>query len=111
MPIKEAELIKESYTKAGVDIDIAAKAKELISRHARSTLRPEVLSGVGLFGGLFELKGYHEPVLVSSADGVGTKLKIASVLARHDTIGIDIVNHCVNDILTCGASHGLDSSG
>jgi len=61
------------------------------------------LSGVGFFGGLFEFKGYQQPVLVSSVDGVGTKLKIASALARHNTIGIDIVNHCVNDILTCGA--------
>jgi phosphoribosylformylglycinamidine cyclo-ligase len=61
------------------------------------------LSGVGFFGGLFEFKGYKEPVLVSSTDSVGTKLKIACALARHDTIGIDIVNHCVNDILTCGA--------
>jgi len=61
------------------------------------------LSGVGFFGGLFELKGYQQPVLVSSADGVGTKLKIATTLAKHDTIGIDLVNHCVNDILTCGA--------
>ncbi len=61
------------------------------------------MSGVGFFGGLFEFKGYKEPVLVSSVDGVGTKLKIASALARHNTIGIDIVNHCVNDILTCGA--------
>jgi len=75
----------------------------LISRHARSTLRPEVLSGIGFFGGLFEFKGFQQPVLVSSVDGVGTKLKIALALARHDTIGIDIVNHCVNDILTCGA--------
>jgi phosphoribosylformylglycinamidine cyclo-ligase len=77
--------------------------KELIAQHALSTLRPEVLSGVGFFGGLFELKGFEQPVLVSSVDGVGTKLKIASALAKHDTIGIDIVNHCVNDILTCGA--------
>ncbi len=61
------------------------------------------MSGVGFFGGLFEFKGYNEPVLVSSVDGVGTKLKIASTLAKHDTVGIDIVNHCVNDILTCGA--------
>jgi len=61
------------------------------------------LSGVGFFGGLFELKGYNNPVLVSSVDGVGTKLKLASALGRHDTVGIDIVNHCVNDILTCGA--------
>jgi len=58
---------------------------------------------VGFFGGLFEFKGYKEPVLVSSVDGVGTKLKLASALGRHDTVGIDIVNHCVNDILTCGA--------
>jgi phosphoribosylformylglycinamidine cyclo-ligase len=58
---------------------------------------------VGFFGGLFEFKGYREPVLVSSVDGVGTKLKIASALGRHDTVGIDIVNHCINDILTCGA--------
>ena len=61
------------------------------------------MSGVGFFGGLFEFKGYQQPVLVSSVDGVGTKLKIASALARHDTIGIDLVNHCVNDILTGGA--------
>ena len=61
------------------------------------------MSGIGFFGGLFEFKGYKEPVLVSSVDGVGTKLKIASALAKHDTVGIDIVNHCVNDILTCGA--------
>jgi phosphoribosylformylglycinamidine cyclo-ligase len=61
------------------------------------------LSGVGFFGGLFEFKGYQQPVLVSSVDGVGTKLKLASALGRHDTVGIDIVSHCVNDILTCGA--------
>ena len=61
------------------------------------------MSGIGFFGGLFEFKGYQQPVLVSSVDGVGTKLKIASALAKHNTVGIDIVNHCVNDILTCGA--------
>lgn len=61
------------------------------------------MAGPGFFGGLFELKGFKQPVLVSSVDGVGTKLKIASALAKHDTIGIDLVNHCVNDILTCGA--------
>ncbi|MCL0057531.1 phosphoribosylformylglycinamidine cyclo-ligase [Dehalococcoidales bacterium] len=82
---------------------MAAKAKELIGKHARSTLRPGVLSDLGFFGGLFEFKGYNEPVLVSSVDGVGTKLKIASTLAKHNTIGVDLVNHCVNDILTCGA--------
>jgi len=95
--------IKETYAKAGVNINAADKAKELIRKHARSTLRSEVLSGIGFFSGLFEFKGYHQPVLVSSTDSVGTKLKIASALAKHNTIGIDIVNHCVNDILTCGA--------
>jgi len=100
---QEASQISETYAKAGVSIDAAAKAKELIAKHARSTLRPEVLSGIGFFGGLFEFKGFKQPVLVSSVDGVGTKLKIASALDKHDTIGIDIVNHCVNDILTCGA--------
>ena len=95
--------IKQTYAGAGVNIEVADKAKKLIAKHARSTYSPEVLSGVGFFGGLFEFKGYHHPVLVSSVDGVGTKLKLASALARHDTIGIDIVNHCVNDILTCGA--------
>jgi len=93
----------EAYTKAGVNIDSASRANDLIAEHVRSTLRPEVLGGFGFFGGLFEFKGYRQAVLVSSVDGVGTKLKIASVLDRHDTIGIDIVNHCVNDILTGGA--------
>ena len=99
----ENKAVKQTYAAAGVNIDIAAKAKELIGKQARTTHRPEVLSGVGFFGGLFEFKGYEQPVLVSSVDGVGTKLKIASALNKHDTIGIDIVNHCVNDILTCGA--------
>jgi len=95
---------REAYARAGVDVKAADKAKELIKRLARSTSRPEVLTDIGLFGGMFQLKGYTEPVLVSSVDGVGTKLKIASFLNKHDTIGIDLVNHCVNDILTCGAS-------
>ena len=98
-----AEQINQTYASAGVNIALAAKAKELIKKHACSTLRPEVLTDLGFFGGLFELKGFSQPVLVSSVDGVGTKLKVASALARHDTIGVDIVNHCVNDILTCGA--------
>jgi len=100
---QEGKPIKETYAASGVDIEVAARAKELVARHARSTHRPEVLSGVGFFGGLFEFKGYKEPVLVSSVDGVGTKLKLASALGKHDTVGIDIVNHCVNDILSCGA--------
>ncbi|MCJ7769843.1 MAG: phosphoribosylformylglycinamidine cyclo-ligase [Dehalococcoidales bacterium] len=74
-----------------------------MKQHVKSTLRPEVLAGPGLFGGLFELRGFKRPVLVSSVDGVGTKLKIAEALDRYDTVGIDIVNHCVNDIFTCGA--------
>ncbi len=92
-----------TYQLAGVDIEAADKAKELIKQHARSTFGPEVLTEIGLFGGMFEFKGYEEPVLISSADGVGTKLKIASLLDKHDTVGIDLVNHCVNDILSCGA--------
>jgi len=101
--VGEVRQIRQNYAAAGVNIDIAARAKELIGKQAWTTRRPEVLSGVGFFGGLFEFKGYKQPVLVSSVDGVGTKLKIASALARHDTVGIDIVNHCVNDILTCSA--------
>jgi len=100
---RRAEPIKETYASSGVNIEVAARAKELIARQARSTHRPEVLSGEGFFGGLFEFKGYRQPVLVSSVDGVGTKLKLALALGKHDTVGIDIVNHCVNDILTCGA--------
>ncbi len=100
---QEVEPIKETYASAGVNIDIAAKAKELIGKHAGTTHRPEVLSGVGFFGGLFEFKGYHQPVLVSSIDQVGTKTKIAVALDKHDTVGIDIVSHCVNDVFTCGA--------
>jgi phosphoribosylformylglycinamidine cyclo-ligase len=93
----------ETYASAGVNIDASNEATRLISKHARSTYRPEVLSGVGFFGGMFEFKGYHQPVIVSSTDSVGTKLKLAVALDKHDTIGIDIVNHCVNDIFTCGA--------
>jgi phosphoribosylformylglycinamidine cyclo-ligase len=95
---------REAYAQSGVDVKAADKAKELIKRLARSTSKPEVLTDIGLFGGMFQLKGYTEPVLVSSVDGVGTKLKIASLVDKHDTVGIDLVNHCVNDVLTCGAS-------
>jgi phosphoribosylformylglycinamidine cyclo-ligase len=94
---------KQTYAGAGVDIALKTKVIAQIGQQARSTLRPEVLSGVGFFGGLYEFKGYQEPILVSSVDGVGTKLKLALALGKHDTVGIDIVNHCVNDILTCGA--------
>ncbi len=95
--------VKHSYAQAGVDIPAALSVKKTIGRIAASAARPEVISGVGFFGGLFEFKGFKNPVLVSSVDGVGTKLKIAAALDKHDTIGMDIVNHCVNDIFTSGA--------
>jgi len=94
---------QSAYARAGVDIDagrrLAARVKEL----ARSTARPEVLAGVGPFASLFRLAGYRDPVLVASADGVGTKLNIAAALGRYDSVGVDLVNHCVNDIFTTGA--------
>jgi len=93
---------EQAYALAGVDIHLADKAKKIIARQARTTFRSEVL-GSEFFGSMFQLTGYHEPVLVSSTDGVGTKLKIASLLGKNDTVGMDIVNHCVNDILCCGA--------
>lgn len=95
--------MKDSYALAGVDTDVSARVKNIIGKIARTTNRSGVLSGVGFFGGMFELEGYKQPVLVSSTDGVGTKLKIAAVLNRHDTVGIDIVSHSVNDIFTSGA--------
>ncbi len=96
--------MKETYAAAGVNINLKSKAISQLGKYARSTLGPQVLGGIGFFGGLYELKGYKKPVLVSSVDSLGTKNKIALVLGKLDTIGIDIVNHCVNDILTCGAS-------
>ncbi len=93
----------ETYASAGVDISAKDKAVARISQLVKSTLRPEVLSGVGFFGGMYEFKGYKSPVLISSIDQVGTKTKLANALDKHDTVGIDIVSHCVNDIFTCGA--------
>jgi phosphoribosylformylglycinamidine cyclo-ligase len=95
--------VKETYAGAGVDINLKSQVIARIGRYARSTHRPEVLSGVGFFGGLYEFKGYQKPVLVSSVDSVGTKIKIAIAMDRYDTVGIDIVNHCINDIFTSGA--------
>ena len=93
-----------SYRDAGVDIDAGDALVERIKPFARRTLRPEVLAGIGGFGALVELpKRYREPVLVAGTDGVGTKLKIAFALGRHDTIGIDLVAMSVNDILVQGA--------
>ncbi len=94
---------KTTYRDAGVDIDEAHRAVSLIKRHASKTLNRNVLTSIGSFGAGFNLKGWRDPVLVSSADGVGTKLKIAFATGRHDTIGEDLVNHCVNDIAVQGA--------
>lgn len=93
------------YRSAGVNIDAGNDAVKRIRGLARSTFTPGVLSDIGSFGGLFRLDTtrFHEPVLVSSADGVGTKLKVAFLAGRHDTVGVDLVNHCVNDILVQGA--------
>ena len=93
-----------SYKDAGVDIDAGDALVERIKPHARRTMRPEVLAGIGGFGALVEIsKKYREPVLVSGTDGVGTKLKLAFELNRHDTVGIDLVGMSVNDILVQGA--------
>lgn len=93
------------YKDAGVDIDAGNRAVDLIKKHVETTRRPEVLGGIGGFSGLFalDLSRYRTPVLVSGTDGVGTKLKIAQMVGKHDTIGIDLVAMCVNDILVCGA--------
>ena len=95
----------ESYAKAGVDITAGYKAVELMKQHIARTMTSGVCSDGGGFGGLFELdvKGMEKPVLVSGTDGVGTKLKLAFILDKHDTIGIDCVAMCVNDVICCGA--------
>ncbi len=96
---------KLTYAAAGVDLEAADEVVSRIGKLAKSTYTPNVLTGVGPFSGLFrlDLKGYTDPVLVSSCDGVGTKLKLAIRWNRHTTIGADLVNHCINDILTSGA--------
>jgi len=96
---------QKAYAAAGVDIDLGNRVKATLPQLLASTHRREVLGRVGGFGGLFALdtRKYREPVLVSSVDGVGTKLKIAFAMDRHDTIGADLVNHCVNDIAVLGA--------
>ncbi|MBD2447097.1 phosphoribosylformylglycinamidine cyclo-ligase [Nostoc sp. FACHB-152] len=92
------------YRDAGVDVEAGRAFVDQIRNLVHSTFRPEVLGGLGGFGGCFQLPtGYKEPVLVSGTDGVGTKLKIAQILNRHDTVGIDLVAMCVNDVLTSGA--------
>ena len=91
------------YRDAGVDIDEADRAVSAIKKMARGTFTPGVLTEIGSFGASFQLTGLRKPVLVSSADGVGTKLKVAFLTGRHDTVGEDLVNHCVNDIAVQGA--------
>ena len=94
-----------SYAAAGVDITAGYRAVELMKRHIARTETPGVIGGLGGFGGLFrlDLTGMRKPILVSGTDGVGTKLKIAFLMDRHDTVGIDCVAMCVNDIICCGA--------
>ena len=96
---------KKAYASAGVDVDLGNKLKRKIQSLVRQTHSPQVLGKIGGFGGLFRanFRGMREPILVSSIDGVGTKLKIAFALDRHDTVGADLVNHCVNDIAVLGA--------
>jgi phosphoribosylformylglycinamidine cyclo-ligase len=92
------------YRDAGVDVEAGRAFVDQIRNLVHSTFRPEVIGGLGGFGGCFQLPGgFKEPVLVSGTDGVGTKLKIAQILNRHDTVGIDLVAMCVNDVLTSGA--------
>ena len=95
----------ESYKEAGVDVTAGYKAVELMKAHVARTMTSGVLSGIGGFGGLFELDvtDIKKPVLVSGTDGVGTKLKIAFLMDKHDTVGIDCVAMCVNDVICCGA--------
>ncbi|MDE5765010.1 MAG: phosphoribosylformylglycinamidine cyclo-ligase [Ruminococcus sp.] len=95
----------ESYKKAGVDVTAGYKSVELMKKHIAKTMTAGCISGIGGFGGLFELDmtGISKPVLVSGTDGVGTKIKIAFIMDKHDTVGIDCVAMCVNDIICCGA--------
>ena len=103
--MKSADKEKKAYASAGVDVDLANKLKRGIGAFVRQTHGPQVLGKIGGFGGLFRANfpGMREPVLVASVDGVGTKLKIAFAMDKHDTVGVDLVNHCVDDIAVLGA--------
>src|SRR5690625_4900087 len=94
------------YKQAGVDVERGYEAVERMKKHIEKTNRPEVLGGIGAFAGMFDLSSfsYKEPVLVSGTDGVGTKLMLAFEMNKHDTIGIDLVAMCVNDIVAQGAN-------
>ena len=94
-----------SYRDAGVDIDAATEALRSVKGEIKKTFNENVLQDIGSFGAMFslDLKGIEDPILVSSVDGVGTKLKLAFMTGKHDTVGIDLVSHCVNDILVQGA--------
>ena len=103
-PAKEAKGAKKSaYAQAGVNIDVKMDAVSSIKQMVASTKTANVLGNIGAFGGLFKVPAGRDQVLVASADGVGTKLKVAAMMNKHDTVGQDIVNHCVNDILVQGA--------
>ena len=95
----------QAYAAAGVDIEAGYKGVQLMKRHVERTSIPGVVSGIGGFGGLFapDISGMEEPILVSGTDGVGTKIRVAQLMDRHDTIGVDCVAMCVNDIICCGA--------
>jgi len=103
--VKSVTRKKKAYASAGVDVDLGNLVKRRIQARVKSTHGPEVLGKIGGFGGLFSpnFRGMREPILVASVDGVGTKLKVAFALNRHDTVGADLVNHCVNDIAVLGA--------
>lgn len=105
MPEENEEQQAKDYKWAGVDTAAADRAVELIKEKVSATLRPEVLAGIGGFGAMFELdlSRYRNPILVSGTDGVGTKLKLAQMLDKHDTVGIDLVAMCADDVVTCGA--------
>lgn len=103
--MKSADKKTKAYARAGVDVDLGNKLKRRIQSLVRQTHGPQVLSKIGGFGGLFRanFSGMRDPVLVASIDGVGTKLKVAFALNKHDTVGADLVNHCVDDIAVLGA--------
>ncbi len=94
---------EDIYKTAGVNLSAAQSLKKRIRSLSSSTLSPNVLEGSGSFSGLYELAGFREPIIVSSTDGVGTKLKLAAMMNKYDTIGEDLVNACVNDVIVCGA--------